>query len=208
MNNYLLLGAGRRPKSGPKHGPTQPEVLAGRMAPGPVGPVFVTAPPVPVDRPSTVRITGTVRADVTNGTQRGAAMFEGPKIWVPAPDSSEGETAKREQYGRLMPELKAQLQTERFGLRTVGTDFVAPRCKEGPGSGSFGFEAGGWDSSGLVRQESDGELLGIVDTRVGVVSGLVAGMAGPKEALGDGRGLEPVGIGKEPWQSTPIALIR
>ena len=79
MDNYLLLGAGRRPKSGPKHGPTQREVLAGRIAPGPVGPVFVTAPPVPVERPGTVRITGTARADVTNGAQRGAAMFEGPK---------------------------------------------------------------------------------------------------------------------------------
>ena len=70
-------------------------------------------------------------------------MFEGPKIWVPAPDSSEGERAKREQYSRLMPELKAQLQTERFGLRKVGPDLVAPRCKEGPGSGSLGSEPGG-----------------------------------------------------------------
>ena len=83
MDNYLLLGAGRRPKSGPKHGLTQREVLAGRIAPGPVGPVFVTAPPVPVERPRTVRITGSARADVTNGAQRGAAMFEEPKDWVP-----------------------------------------------------------------------------------------------------------------------------
>ena len=29
-------------------------------------------------------------------------------------------------------------------------------------------------------------------------------MAGPKEALGDGCGLEPVGTGREPWLSTPI----
>ena len=94
--------------------------------------VFVTAPPVPVERPGTVRITGTARADVTNGAQRGVAKFEGPKNWVPAPDSSEGERAQREQYSRLMPELKAQLQTERFGLRKVGNDLVAPRCKEGP----------------------------------------------------------------------------
>ena len=73
----------------------------------------------PSGRPGTVRITGTTRADVTNGTQRGAAMFEGPRNWVPAPDSSIGERAKREQYSRLMPELKAQLQTERFGLRRL-----------------------------------------------------------------------------------------
>ena len=105
MDNYLLLGAGRRQKSGHKHGPTQRQVLAGRIAPGLVGPVFVTAPPVPVERPATVRITGTARADVTYGAQRGAAMFEGPKNWVPVPDSSEGERAKREQYSRLMPEL-------------------------------------------------------------------------------------------------------
>ena len=65
MDNYLLLGAGRRPKRGPKHGPTQREVLAGRIAHGPVGPIFVTAPPVAVERPGTVRITGTARADVT-----------------------------------------------------------------------------------------------------------------------------------------------
>ena len=29
-------------------------------------------------------------------------------------------------------------------------------------------------------------------------------MAGPNEALGDGCGLEPVGTGREPWQSTSI----
>ena len=96
--------------------------------------------------------------------QRGTAMFEGPKIWVPAPDGSEGERAKREQYSRLMPELKAQLQTESFGLRKVGTDLVAPRCKEGPGSGSFGSEPRGSEPFGFVRQESDGELRGIVET--------------------------------------------
>ena len=204
MDNYLLLGAGRRPKSGPNDGPTQREVLAGRIAPRPVGPAFVTAPPVPVERPGTVRITGTARAVVTNGAQRGAAMFEGPKNCVPAPNSSEGARAKREQYSRLMPELKAQLQTERFDLRKVGTDLVAPRCKEGPGSGSLGSKPDGCEPSGFVRQESDGDLRGIVETLVGVVSGLVAGMAGSKEALGDGCGLEPVGTGREPWLSTPI----
>ena len=79
----------------------------------------------------------------------------------------------------------------------VGTDLVAPRCKEGPGSGSLGSEPGGWEPAGFVRQESDSELRGIVETLTGVVSGLVAGIAGPKEALGDGRGSwnqwEPVG---------------
>ena len=98
-----------------------------------------------------------------------------------------------------MPELKAQLQTERFGLRKVLTDLVAPRCKDGSVSGSFGSEPRGREPFGFVRHESDGELRGIVETVVGVVSGLVAGMAGPKEALGDGRGLEPVGTGREPW---------
>ena len=79
-----------------------------------------------------------------------------------------------------MPELKAQLQTERFGLRRVGPDLVASRCKERPGSGSLGSEPGGWEPSGFVRQESNGELRGIVETLVGVLSELVAGMAGPR----------------------------
>ena len=70
--------------------------------------------------------------------------------------------SERGKYSRLMPELKAQLQTERFGRRKVGTDLVAPCCKEGPGSGSLGSEPGGWEPSGFVRQESDGELRGIV----------------------------------------------
>ena len=39
---------------------------------------------------------------------------------------------------------------------------------------------------------------------MGVAFGLCAGMAGPNEALGDGRGLEPVKTDREPWQSTPI----
>ena len=75
--------------------PTQREVRADPKAHGPKGPVFVTAPPVPVERPRTVRVTETARTDATNGTQRGAAMFEGPKIWVPALDISESERAKR-----------------------------------------------------------------------------------------------------------------
>ena len=103
--------------------------------------------------------------------------------------------------------------TERIGLRKVGTDLVAPSCKEGPGSGSFGSEPTDRKPFGFVRQEMDGELRGIVETLVGVVSGLMSGMASPNEALDDGRGMEPLEAGREPWQSTPIdrssiALVR
>ena len=102
-------GAGRRPKSGPKHGPTQPEVRACPMRPG-LRDLFCHRPAGSrQERPGTVRVTGTASADATNGAQRGAVMFEGPKLWVPASDGSEGERVKREQFNRLMPELKAQI---------------------------------------------------------------------------------------------------
>ena len=156
------------------------------------GTCFCHRPPVPIERSGTVRVTETARADAINGAQCGAAMFEGLKIWVRAPDSSEGERAKREQYSRSMPELKAPLQTERLGLREVGSDLVAPRCKERSGSGSFGSEPTDRESFGFVRQESEDELRGIAETLVGVVYGLLAGMAGPKEALSNGCGLKPV----------------
>ena len=70
--------------------------------------------------------------------------------------------------------------------------------QEEPGSATFGFEPRDREPFVFVRQESDGELRGIVETLMGVVSGLVAGIAGPKEVLGDGRSVEPVGTGREP----------
>ena len=69
------------------------------------------------------------------------AKLVGIKIRFPVPSSSESERIKREQMNKLMTEFNAQLQTERFGFRNVGTDLIAPQFKEGPDSGPFGSES-------------------------------------------------------------------
>ena len=103
---------------------------AGRpYAPGRIGPVFVPAPPASPELPD-VRDTDLASAVFTTGAQRGAQLAQfgdESKSWFPIPNSSEYERRKIEQMSKLMPELTAQLQTERFGLRKVGTSSVAPR---------------------------------------------------------------------------------
>ena len=70
---------------------------------------------------------------VTTGAQRGAQLAQfgdGSKSRFPIPGSSECERLKIERMSKLKPELKAQLQTERFGLRKVVTSSVAPQFRE------------------------------------------------------------------------------
>ena len=100
--------------------------------------MFVPAPPTPPELPD-VRDTDPTSAVVTTGAQRGAKLAQfgdGSKNRFPIPSSSECERLKIERMSKLMPELKAQLRTERFGLRKVVTSSVAPRFRERLDQGS------------------------------------------------------------------------
>ena len=196
MERDLRLGPDRGSKLFHKQGIAYRETRGLPLATGRAGPVFVTAPPVPDQRPITQR-TGTVSADSKNGAQR-RTKPDGTKIWFVVPSSFEGEKMKQEQMKRLMPELKAQLQTEMFGLHKAGADLVAPRFKEGSDPRLSGSEPQTHKPIGVVKHESDDDLRVIVKALVGVVSWLVAGMVDSREALSDRRrGLEPVGTGGE-----------
>ena len=59
------------------------------------------------------------------------AQFDETNIRFPFPNGSNSEIIKQEQMNLFMPELKAQLHMEGFGLRKVGADLVALRFKEG-----------------------------------------------------------------------------
>ena len=67
-----------------------------------------------------------------------------------------------EQMGKLMPELKAQLQTERFGLRKVGSSLLAPRIREGLDQGSADSKRRNSDAIRRGKSESDSELRSVV----------------------------------------------
>ena len=154
-----------------------------------------------------VRYTDVSSAVFTIGAQRGAKLAQfgdGSKSRFPIPSSSDCETLKIERMSKLMPELKAQLRTERFGLRKVGTSSVAPRFRERLNQGFADSERRDSDAIRCDKQESNSELRSVVQSLAGVVSELVAQQTGPRQMLRDNRPrLEPVGTG-EPWQSMPL----
>ena len=87
--------------------------------------MFVPAPPAPPAPPELPDVRDTHparRAVFTTGAQRGAQLAQfgdGSKSRFSIPSSSECERQKIERMSKLMPELKAQLRAERFGLRKV-----------------------------------------------------------------------------------------
>ena len=117
MDNYLLFGAGKRLKKWVPNTDIHNERSATvRWRPGGRDVFFFTAPPVPVRAAGHLMEYGDGQGRCYKWRSTWAVMFKGPNIRVTVPDSSENERAKREQYSRLMPELKAQLRQKGSGF--------------------------------------------------------------------------------------------
>ena len=106
------LGIGETAYKTDQHGSTNRG--AGRpYAPERIGPVFVPAPPAPLELPN-IRDTDSASAVFTTGAQREAQLAQfgdGSKSRFPIPSSSEYERLKIERMSELMSELTAQLHT-------------------------------------------------------------------------------------------------
>ena len=137
----MELAVGKTEYKTGQHGSTNRG--AGRpYAPGQIGPVFMPAPPASPELPD-VRDTDSARAVFTSGAQHGAQLAQfgdESKSRFPISSISEYERLKIERMSKLMPELKTQFRTERFGLRMVGTSSVAPWFREGLDQGSADSE--------------------------------------------------------------------
>ena len=138
-----------------KQDATQREARGRPLAPRRAWPVFVTVPSVLDDRPG-IKWTGTASADLTAGAEHRDPLMElkfGSRFRVVS-----RMRKKREQMNRLILELKVQLQTERFGLLKVDTGLITARFNDRSGPGRFGSEPQVNEPTGIVRQESNGEL--------------------------------------------------
>ena len=90
---------------------------------------------------------------------------------------------------KLMPELNVQLQTERFGLRKVGTSSVAPRFRERLDEGSADSERRDSDAIRCGKPESDSALRSVVQSLADPVGSVRRdrGRVVQRQLYGDGQ---------------------